>query len=50
LGPGNAGAYLKLPNVICVGGSWIAPKETIAAEDFGTIERLAREAAALPRG
>ena len=50
VGPGNAGAYLKLPNVICVGGSWIAPKETIAAEDFGTIERLAREAAALARG
>ena len=44
---GNAAAYLALPNVACVGGSWIAPRETIAAGDFARIEQLAREAAAL---
>jgi 2-dehydro-3-deoxyphosphogluconate aldolase / (4S)-4-hydroxy-2-oxoglutarate aldolase len=45
----NAAAYLALPNVACVGGSWIAPREVIAAGDFGRIEALAREAAALRR-
>jgi len=39
--------YLKLPNVICVGGSWVVPPEVIAAGDFDRIEALAREAAAL---
>jgi 2-dehydro-3-deoxyphosphogluconate aldolase/(4S)-4-hydroxy-2-oxoglutarate aldolase len=43
----NAAAYLALPNVACVGGSWLAPRETIAAGDFARIEQLAREAAAL---
>ena len=41
--------YLALANVLCVGGSWIAPREAIAAGDFGRIEQLAREAAALAR-
>lgn len=45
--PGNAGDYLALPNVVCVGGSWMAPAAAIAAEDFVTIARLAGEAAAL---
>jgi 2-dehydro-3-deoxyphosphogluconate aldolase/(4S)-4-hydroxy-2-oxoglutarate aldolase len=40
-------AYLALPNVVCVGGSWIAPRAAIDAGDFATIERLARAAAAL---
>lgn len=44
---GNAAAYLALPNVACVGGSWVTPKEALAASDWGTIGRLAREAAAL---
>lgn len=43
----NAGAYLALPNVICVGGSWMAPDDAVAAGDWKRIERLAREAAAL---
>jgi 2-dehydro-3-deoxyphosphogluconate aldolase/(4S)-4-hydroxy-2-oxoglutarate aldolase len=43
----KAKAYLKLPNVICVGGSWVMPAEAIKAGDFATIERLARDAAAL---
>ena len=45
----NAAAYLALPNVIAVGGSWVAPKEAIAAGDFSRITALAREAAKLKR-
>ncbi len=48
--PGNVADYLKLPNVLCVGGSWVAPKPALAAGDWGHIEALAREAAALTRG
>ena len=47
--PANAGNYLRLPNVICAGGSWLTPPEAVAAGDWGQIERLARAAAALPR-
>ncbi|MCB1330526.1 MAG: bifunctional 4-hydroxy-2-oxoglutarate aldolase/2-dehydro-3-deoxy-phosphogluconate aldolase [Maritimibacter sp.] len=47
--PGNAGDYLKLPNVLCAGGSWVAPKDKVAAGDWAGIEALARDAAALPR-
>lgn len=43
----NAGDYLSLPNVVCVGGSWVAPKELVAAGDWAGITKLAREAAAL---
>lgn len=43
----NAKDYLSLPNIICVGGSWVAPKELVAAGDWAAIERLAAEAAAL---
>jgi 2-dehydro-3-deoxyphosphogluconate aldolase / (4S)-4-hydroxy-2-oxoglutarate aldolase len=39
--------YLALPNVVCVGGSWVAPGDAIAAGDWGRIEALARAAAAL---
>jgi len=39
--------YLALPNVLCVGGSWLAPRTLMAARDWPAIERLAREAAAL---
>ncbi|MDF0602929.1 bifunctional 4-hydroxy-2-oxoglutarate aldolase/2-dehydro-3-deoxy-phosphogluconate aldolase [Psychromarinibacter sp. C21-152] len=46
---GNAGDYLSLPNVACVGGSWVAPGDKVAAGDWAGIEALAREAAALPR-
>ncbi len=45
----NARDYLGLANVLCVGGSWVAPKEMVAAGDWDAIEALAREAAALPR-
>ncbi len=43
----NVGDYLALPNVVCVGGSWVAPKDALSAGDFDTVTRLAREAAAL---
>ncbi|MBL8513493.1 MAG: bifunctional 4-hydroxy-2-oxoglutarate aldolase/2-dehydro-3-deoxy-phosphogluconate aldolase [Betaproteobacteria bacterium] len=43
----NAAEFLALPNVGCVGGSWLAPANLIAAKDWGAIEKLAREAAGL---
>jgi 2-dehydro-3-deoxyphosphogluconate aldolase/(4S)-4-hydroxy-2-oxoglutarate aldolase len=46
----KATTYLALPNVICVGGSWVMPQDAIEAGDWARIEGLAREAAALKRG
>ena len=43
----NAGSYLELSNVGCVGGSWITPADAVAAGDFGRIEALATAAATL---
>lgn len=43
----RAPGYLELPNVVCVGGSWIAPQALVAAEDWDRIAALARTAAAL---
>jgi 2-dehydro-3-deoxyphosphogluconate aldolase / (4S)-4-hydroxy-2-oxoglutarate aldolase len=45
----NAAAYLACPNVVAVGGSWVAPKDALASGDFAAITTLAREAAALRR-
>jgi 2-dehydro-3-deoxyphosphogluconate aldolase/(4S)-4-hydroxy-2-oxoglutarate aldolase len=45
----KAKTYLALPNVVCVGGSWMLPKSALETGDFGKIEDLAREAAALAR-
>ncbi|KFE33585.1 bifunctional 4-hydroxy-2-oxoglutarate aldolase/2-dehydro-3-deoxy-phosphogluconate aldolase [Thioclava atlantica] len=45
----NADDYLSLPNVLCAGGSWVAPDAMVQAGDWDGIEALAREAAALPR-
>ena len=45
----NAGAYLALPNVACVGGAWVAPDDVVEAGDWARIEALAREAAGLRR-
>ncbi len=47
IGADNAPAYLALPNVVCVGGSWLAPADAVAARDWARIEALARNAAAL---
>lgn len=43
----SAPGYLALPNVGCVGGSWLTPRDALAAGDWERVERLAREAAAL---
>lgn len=49
IGPDNAADYLALPNVVCVGGSWVAPRQAIASGNWLQIERLAAAAAALKR-
>lgn len=43
----SAGSYLALPNVVCVGGSWVAPGDKVAAGAWDEIEALARDAAGL---
>lgn len=47
LDPAKAKTYLALPNVICVGGSWMMPADALASGDWKQIENLAREASAL---
>lgn len=42
----NANEYLSLPNVLCVGGSWIAPDAVIKAKDWPAITRLCQSALA----
>ena len=43
----NAHDYLSLKNILCVGGSWVAPKEAMATGDWAAITKLAAEARAL---
>ncbi|OEJ58765.1 keto-deoxy-phosphogluconate aldolase [Streptomyces agglomeratus] len=43
----SAPSYLALANVGCVGGTWMLPPDALAAKDWGRVETLAREAAAL---
>jgi 2-dehydro-3-deoxyphosphogluconate aldolase/(4S)-4-hydroxy-2-oxoglutarate aldolase len=45
----NVGEFLALPNVACVGGSWVAPADAIRAGDWGRITELARACVALQR-
>lgn len=45
--PSSAPAYLNLPNVLCVGGSWVTPKDAVSAGDWDRIEHLARDASTL---
>lgn len=45
--PDNANNYLSQPNVLCVGGSWVAPADLIASKDWAAIEALARAASTL---
>lgn len=45
----TVGGYLALPNVACVGGSWVAPKGAVADGDWEKIERLAAAASGLKR-
>ncbi|UDM53303.1 bifunctional 4-hydroxy-2-oxoglutarate aldolase/2-dehydro-3-deoxy-phosphogluconate aldolase [Cupriavidus sp. MP-37] len=42
-----APSYLALPNVVCVGGSWVVPKDAVAGGDWGRIRALAEQARAL---
>jgi 2-dehydro-3-deoxyphosphogluconate aldolase/(4S)-4-hydroxy-2-oxoglutarate aldolase len=44
---GSAVDFLALPNVLCVGGSWLTPADRLAAGDWAGIEKLARAAASL---
>ncbi|EHP38416.1 2-keto-3-deoxy-6-phosphogluconate aldolase [Cupriavidus basilensis OR16] len=43
----RAPTYLALPNVVCVGGSWVVPKDAVAKGDWARVRTLAQEAAAL---
>jgi 2-dehydro-3-deoxyphosphogluconate aldolase/(4S)-4-hydroxy-2-oxoglutarate aldolase len=45
----SAAEYLALPNVPMVGGSWMAPREAVAAGDWTTVRRLAERASAIGR-
>ena len=43
----NAPDFLALPNVVCIGGSWLIPQDALESGDYDRIERLAREASVL---
>jgi 2-dehydro-3-deoxyphosphogluconate aldolase/(4S)-4-hydroxy-2-oxoglutarate aldolase len=47
IGLKTVGDYLSLANVVCVGGSWVAPKDAIGRGDWAAVTALAAEAAAL---
>ncbi|MEV7790459.1 bifunctional 4-hydroxy-2-oxoglutarate aldolase/2-dehydro-3-deoxy-phosphogluconate aldolase [Streptomyces sp. NPDC087512] len=50
IGPDSAPRYLALPNVGCVGGSWMLPEDAVAGREWGRVEELARAAAGLSAG
>jgi 2-dehydro-3-deoxyphosphogluconate aldolase / (4S)-4-hydroxy-2-oxoglutarate aldolase len=45
----NAPEFLALANVVCVGGSWLTPADSVVSGDWARITQFAREAKALPR-
>ena len=45
--PTNVAEYLGVPEIVCCGGTWLVPKEALAAGDYAAIEKLAAEAAQL---
>ena len=45
----NVGDYLAVPEIACCGGTWIVPKDALAAGDWAKIEKLAAEASAVAR-
>ena len=47
ISPATAPDFLGLPNVLCIGGSWLTPPGLLAAGDWGAIEHLARATATL---
>lgn len=48
--PENLASYLALPNVYCVGGSWVAPREQLRVGDWAGITALAQEAVRIGQG
>jgi 2-dehydro-3-deoxyphosphogluconate aldolase/(4S)-4-hydroxy-2-oxoglutarate aldolase len=46
----NLRSYLELPNVVCVGGTWLAPAALLAGQQWSKIQELAAQAAALAGG
>ncbi len=48
--PQNAGSYLSLSNVVCAGGSWVAPTDLVESGDWAGITALARAASQLAHG
>ena len=49
INPSNVADYLAVPEIVCCGGTWIVPKDALAANDWAAIEKLAAEAAELVR-
>lgn len=49
VGPANLAEYLEIGAVAAVGGSWMAPRDLVAAGNFAEITRLTAEAVALAR-
>ncbi len=47
INPESAPEYLALPNVVCVGGSWLVPDDAVESRDWSRITRLAQAAAAM---
>ena len=47
--PDNVADYLSVPEIVCCGGTWLVPKDALAAGDYAAIEKLAAEASALVR-
>lgn len=47
--PANLASYLALPNVICCGGSWVAPAQAMQAGEWSAIEAMARGVSAAAR-
>lgn len=47
ISPANVKSYLSLPNIVCVGGSWVVPDAAVKAGNWAEIERLSREASSL---
>jgi len=47
VGPDNLRSYLELPNVVCVGGSWVAPERAVANQEWKLIQKLAEDACRL---
>ena len=45
----NVSDYLAVPEIVCCGGTWIVPKDALAAGNWAAIEKLASDAAALVR-